>query len=100
MEIEKAGVFHRPKASLAGFVEGGADLFYVRAVGADGFVEFVAGDAEFVGPVGDVGGQLWVDFLGVVWAFGLLFVDGVRFVGLGGVVVLGHCVSSRDSLVR
>ena len=71
-------------------VEGGADFVDVSAVGADGFVELVAGDVEFFGPVGDVGGHFGVYLLGVVGADGLFFVGGVRLVDFGGVVVLGH----------
>ena len=71
-------------------MQGSADLFYVRSVRADGVVEFVSGDAELFGPVGDVGGHLGVDFLGVVRAFGGFFVDGVRFVCFWGFVVLGQ----------
>jgi hypothetical protein len=71
-------------------VEGGADLFDVGAVGADGLVELVAGDAELFGPISDVGGHLGVDFFGVVRALGGFFVEGMGFVGFGGVVVLGH----------
>ncbi len=43
-----------PAEPLAGFVESGADFFYMRPVGANGFVELVAGYAKFFGPVGDV----------------------------------------------
>jgi hypothetical protein len=47
---------------LAGFVlEGGADLFDVGAVGADGFVALVSCDAKFLGPVGDVGCHFGID---------------------------------------
>jgi hypothetical protein len=53
-------------------VEGGADLFDVGAVDADGFVELLAGDAELLGPVVDVGGQLGVDLFGVVGSLGVL----------------------------
>ena len=50
-------------------VEGGSDLVDVGAVGTDGFVELLAGDAELVGPVGDVGCHFGIDDLGVVGAF-------------------------------
>jgi hypothetical protein len=73
-------------------VEGGADFFDVGAVGADGFVELVAGDVELFGPIGDVGGHLWVDLFGIVWALGVFFVDGVGLVGFGGFVMLGHAL--------
>jgi hypothetical protein len=71
-------------------VEGGADLLDVGAVGADGFVELVAGDVELFGPIGDVGGHFGVDLFGIVGALGVFFVDCVWFVVLGCVVVLGH----------
>ncbi len=73
-------------------MQGGADLVDVDAVSADGLVESVAGDAELFGPVGDIGGQLGVDDLRVVRTFGVFFVQGVRGVFLGDVVVLGQCV--------
>jgi hypothetical protein len=71
-------------------VEGGADFVDVGAVDADGFVEDLGGDAELVGPVGHVGGDLGIDVVGVVGTFGVLFVGGVGLVGFGCVVVLGH----------
>ena len=51
--------------SLSVVGEGGADLVDVGAVGADGFVEGLAGDVEFFGPVGDVGGDFGLDLVGV-----------------------------------
>jgi hypothetical protein len=71
-------------------VEGSADLLDVSAMGADGFVELVAGDVELLGPIGDVGGHFGVDLFGIVGALGVFFVEGVWFVVLGYVVVLGH----------
>jgi hypothetical protein len=76
-------------------VEGGADLVDLGAVDADGFVEDLGGDAELVGPVGHVGGDLGVDLVGVVGALGGFFVGGVGLVGFGCVVVLGHRVLPR-----
>ena len=81
-------------------MEGGADLGDVGAVGADGVVELLAGDAELVGPVGDVGGELGIDLVGVVRALVRFFVGGVGFVGLGLLFVLvflgvgGHAAGS------
>ena len=70
-------------------MEGGAHLVDMRAVGADGLVKLVAGDAELFGPVSDVGGELGVDDLGVMRAFGSdVFVTGVRRVLFGGLFVL------------
>ena len=46
-------------------VEGGADLFDVSAVDADGFVELVAGDVELPGSGMDVGGHPGVDLFGI-----------------------------------
>ncbi len=71
-------------------LEGGADFFHMGSVAADGFMELVPSDAEFFGPVGDVGGHLGVDLLRVMRAFDVVFVEGVGFVDFGGVVVLGH----------
>lgn len=75
-------------------VEGGADLFDVGAVDADGFMELVAGDAKLVGPVGDVGGHFGVDLIGIVGALVVFFVEGVGLVALGdfffGIFVVGH----------
>jgi hypothetical protein len=72
-------------------VEGEADLVDVGSVGVDGAVELLAGDAELVGPVGDVGGHLGVDLFGVVGAFDVgalvaveVGVDDVVIDGLGG----------------
>ena len=70
--------------------EGGADLVDLGTVDADGFVEDLGSDAELVGPVGHVGGDLRVDLLGVMGAGGVVFVCGVGFVDFGCVVVLGH----------
>jgi len=74
-------------------VEGCAELVDVGAVAADEFVELVASDAELFGPVGDIGGHFGVDLFGIVRALGgVFFVQGVRFVDFGIVVVLGHRV--------
>ena len=70
--------------------EGGADLVDVGAVGADGFVEDLAGDVELLGPVGDVGGDFGVDLFGIAGTLGVVFVEGVELVGFGCVVVFGH----------
>jgi len=68
-------------------VQGRTDFFHMGAVRADDFMELVAGDAELFGPISDVGGHFGIDFLRVVGAFGVFFVDGVRFVRFGGFVV-------------
>jgi len=52
--------------------QGFADFADVGAVDADGLVELLAGDVEFLGPEVDVGGELGVDLVGVVRAFGLM----------------------------
>jgi hypothetical protein len=82
--------------------EGGADLFDVGAVGADGFVELVACDAKFLRPVGDVRRHFWVDVFGVVRALGgVVLMGGVGFVGFGCVVMFGDVGSSfRGFLVK
>jgi len=48
-------------------VKGGAELFNVSSMAADGFVELVAGDTKLFRPVDDVGGHLWVDLFGIVF---------------------------------
>ena len=80
--------------SLVG-VKGGADLVDLGAVDADGFVEDLGGDAELVGPVGHVGGDLGVDLVEVVGSLGVVFVGGVGrgFLGLLFVlygIMFGH----------
>jgi hypothetical protein len=72
-------------------VESGADLFDVGSVGADGFVELLAGDAELMSPIGDVGGHLGVDLFGIVGSLDVrtfvtvvVGVDDVVIDGLGG----------------
>jgi len=57
--------------------EGGANLVDVGAVGADGFMQGLAGDVELFGPVGDVGGDFGVDLFRVAGALGVVFVEGV-----------------------
>ena len=74
--------------------KGGADLFDLGAVGPDGLMQDLTGDVEFLGPVGDVGGDFGVDFSLAAGALGVVFVNGVRLVGFGSVVVLGHAVGS------
>jgi hypothetical protein len=73
-------------------VEGGADLVDLGAVNADGFVEDLGGDAELVGPVSHVGGDLGVDDVRVVRSLGVLFVGGVGFGFLGLLFVLCYVV--------
>ncbi len=81
-------------------VEGGADFVYVGAVAADGFVELFAGYSKFLRPILDVGGDLGVDDLWVVGTFGVFFVDGVGFMGFGGVVMFGDIVPLSDLLLN
>lgn len=76
---------------LGGFVEGGADLFDVGAVDADGFVELFAGDVELFGPVGDVRRHFRIDLFGIVRRFDVgalvavvVGIDDVVVDGLGG----------------
>lgn len=72
-----------------GGVERGAELVDVGAVTADGLVESLAADAELLGPIGDVGGELRVDVFGVVRPLGgSVFVRGVGGVLFGGLFVL------------
>jgi hypothetical protein len=91
------------RGAESAFVEGGADLFDVGSVGADGFVELVAGDLELVSPVGDVGGHFGVDLFRIVGAFeGVVFVEGVGFVTLAGlffgIAMFGDGIASFECL--
>jgi hypothetical protein len=72
-------------------VEGEAELVDVGPVGLDGAVELLAGDLELGGPIGDVGGHLRVNFLGVMRACDvrtfvavIIGIDSVVVDGLGG----------------
>jgi len=86
--------------ALGGVVgEGGADFVDLGAVGPDCLVKDLAGDVEFLGPVGDVGGDFGVDLRLAAGALGVLFVRGVGLVGFGCVVMLGHAGSSFQWLV-
>ena len=77
-------------AVASGGMEGVADFVDVGAVNADRLVEHLAGDVELLGPVGDVGGDLGVDLFGIAGTLGGVNMGGVRLVGFGCVVVLGH----------
>jgi hypothetical protein len=68
-------------------------------MGAERFMELIAGHTELLGPIGDVGGHLGIDLLRVVRPFDVFLMGGVRFVSLGGVVVLGHGAPSIGSLI-
>jgi hypothetical protein len=59
-------------------------------MGADRFVEPVAGHTELLRPVCDVGGHLRVDLPNVVRTFNVVSMGGMCFVSFGGVVVLDH----------
>ncbi len=80
--------------------ERGAEGGDVDAVGADGLVQQVVGDAELLCPVGDVGGDLGLDLVGVhgdpVAVLGLRVLDGGGGgddgFGLGGGVGVGRVV--------
>jgi hypothetical protein len=78
--------------NLTGFVgvKGGADFFHVGSVRADRFVELVAGDTELLGPIGDVGGHLGIDFFQIVRSFDMFLVYGVGLMDFGCIAVLGH----------
>ena len=82
-------------------MKGRAHLVDVGAVAADCLVQCVAGDAEFFSPVGDVGRQLGIDDLGIVWPLGFFFVDWVRGVLFGCLaVILGQLDPLSRSVVR
>jgi hypothetical protein len=71
-------------------VKGGANFLCVGSMGPDRFVELIAGDAELLRPICDVGGHLGIDFLRVVRTFDVFLMGGMRLVILGGVMVLSH----------
>ncbi len=73
-------------------MECGTDLVDMRAMAADGLVQRVAGNPELLGPVRDIRGQLGVDHLGIVGSLGVFFLDGVRGVLFGFVVVFGQVI--------
>jgi hypothetical protein len=73
-------------------MKGGAHLFDVGSVATDRLMELIAGDAELFGPISDVRSHLGVDDFRVVGTFRVVFVESVRLVGLGAIVVLRHCV--------
>lgn len=81
-------------------MESDPDLFDVGSVGANSFVKLVTGDAELLAPIGNIGGHLGIDLFGVVRTFGVFFVEGVGFVGFGGIVVLGHWCFLFLDLIR
>ena len=59
-------------------MDGGAKLVDVGAVRADELVEFIARDAELLGPVCNVGSHFRVDQLGIVRTLGgVVLVQGV-----------------------
>jgi hypothetical protein len=72
----------------------------VSAVGADGFVELVAGDVELFGPEGDVGGHFGVDLFGIVGALGVFFVEGVGFVAYEYFASITKSKHNRISTLR
>lgn len=70
-----------------------ANFFDMGSMDADSFVELVASDIELSGPIGNVRGHLRIDLFGIVRSFrGVILMKSMRFVGLWGVVVLGHLV--------
>lgn len=78
-------------------MERGANLVDVRSVTPNRLMEGLAGNAKFLAPVSDVGGQLGIDDLWIVWTLGCsLLVWGMCAVFFGGllVLVLGQSCSS------
>ena len=70
--------------------EGSANLVDMRSMAPNGFMQLIARYTELFRPVSDVRGQLRVYLLRIMGTFGVVLVDGMRFVGFGGVVVLRH----------
>ena len=81
--------------SLTGFVvEGGADLFDVGAVDADGFVELVAGNAKLLSPIVDIGRHLGIDLFRIVGTglgLSVLGVGSAKFGLLNFFVLMRAC---------
>jgi hypothetical protein len=82
-----------------GRVKRGAHFFDVVSVATDCFMELIAGNAELFGPISDVGTHLGVDDFRVVRTFRVVFVESVRLVRLGAIVVLRHYASSLSVLL-
>jgi hypothetical protein len=82
-----------------GRVKRGAHFFDVGSVAMDCFMELIAGNAELFGPISDVGSHLGVDDFRVVRTFRVVFVESVRLVSLGAIVVLRHYASSLSVLL-
>lgn len=81
-------------------MKGGAEFVYVGAVAADGLMEGLAGDAELLGPIGDVGGELGVHDLGVVRSLGgSVFVLGVGGVFFGSLLVFVFGIVMRQKIL-
>jgi hypothetical protein len=93
ISVEIRSPVNRPgRGPSAGFVgvKRGTHFLNMCSMGADRFMKLIAGHTELLGPIGDVGGHLGIDLLRVVRPFDVFLMGGVRFVSLGGVVVLGH----------
>ena len=65
-----------------------ARFFYLRSVTANGCVELIACDAKLFRPESDIGRQLWIDLLRIVWPFCVFFMYGVGLVCFLYIVVL------------
>jgi len=68
--------------------KGRADLFNMRPMTADGFMQLVTRNAEFFRPVGDIRGHFGVNLFGIVRTPGVIYVQGVGLMGFGCVVML------------
>ena len=69
-------------------VKGCSHFLNVGPMTANGLMQLIARDAKFLGPVGDIGCYLRVDFLRIMRSFDRLFFDGMGLVRLRCVVVL------------
>jgi hypothetical protein len=59
-------------------------------MGTNALVKLVSGNAELLGPVGDVGTHLGIDLFGVMGAGDMIFVGSMGRVSRGDVMVFGH----------
>ena len=71
-------------------MEGSPDLSYMGAVAANGFVELISGNAECLGPVGNIGCHFRIDLSRIMWAICVSLVNRVRLVRFRCIVMLGH----------
>jgi hypothetical protein len=73
-------------------MESSPDLLNMSSMTADCLMKLIACNAKLLGPVGDVGCHLGIDLFGIMRALGVIYMEGMGFMGFGCVVVLRHRV--------